>query len=77
MFAKNNNLSHPPTCIVHLGLVLQDARQFIPLTILARRDEGLACCSSEGNAYRLTPRSGASSKFLLLLETEDVGDQVI
>ncbi len=40
VLAEDDDLAHPPACIVHLGFVLEDAREFVPLAILAGGDEG-------------------------------------
>jgi hypothetical protein len=39
VFAEDDDFPHTPACIVHLGFVLEDAREFIPLAILARGDK--------------------------------------
>src|ERR1700686_3053225 len=33
VFAEDDDFPHPPACIVHLGFLLEDAREFIPLAI--------------------------------------------
>ena len=35
VLAEDDDFPHPPARIVHLGFVLEDAREFIPLAILA------------------------------------------
>jgi hypothetical protein len=39
VLAEDNNLPHAPACIVHLRLVLKDARKLIPLAVLAQRPQ--------------------------------------
>ena len=35
VLTENDNFAHPPSSIAHLGFVLENAREFIPLAILA------------------------------------------
>ena len=40
VLAEDYDFPHPPTCVAHLGFVLEDAREFVPLAILAGGDKG-------------------------------------
>ena len=51
-----------PAGVVHLGVVLQDLREFVPLAILARGDDGLGLLLRA--AWRMTISASSSAMVL-------------
>ena len=41
VLGEDDDLALPPAGVAHLGIVLEDLREFIPLAVLARGDDGL------------------------------------